>query len=136
MAPLHQHQRGFPQAAAATYRRIDVAGRTSGADAPALVQLLYEELTSALRAAAFAAERGDRARKSERVTRATAILFALEAGLDHAGNPELSATLSRLYAGARRTIVEASIGHDPQPFRDSAAMLDEIAGAWRTARAA
>jgi flagellar protein FliS len=125
-----------PHTAAATYRRIDVAGRTSGADAPALVQLLYEELVAALRAAAFAAERGQGARKSERVTRATAILFALEAGLDHAGNPELSATLSRLYAGARRTVVEAAIGHDPVPFRHAAAMLDEIAGAWRTARAA
>ena len=124
------------QDAAATYRRIDVAGRTSGADGPALVQLLYEELVAALRAAAFAAERGQGARKSERVTRATAILFALEAGLDYAGNPELSATLSRLYAGARRTVVEASIGNDPAPFRESAAMLDEIAGAWRTARAA
>ena len=124
------------QDAAATYRRIDVAGRTSGADGPALVQLLYEELVSALRAAAFAAERGQGARKSERVTRATAILYALEAGLDHVGNPELSATLSRLYAGARRSVVEAAIGSDPAPFRDAAAMLDEIAGAWATARAA
>jgi flagellar protein FliS len=126
----------FAPDAAATYRRIDVAGRTAGADAPALVQLLYEELVAALRAAAFAAERGQAARKSERVTRATAILFALEAGLDHHGNPELSGTLARLYAGARRTIVEASLGSDPQPFRDSADMLEEIAGAWRAARAA
>ena len=130
------HALAFCQDAAATYRRIDVAGRTSGADGPALVQLLYEELTAALRAAAFAAERGQGARKSERVTRATAILFALEAGLDFDGNPELSGTLSRLYAGARRTIVEASIGSNPAPFRDAAAMLDEIAGAWATARAA
>ena len=126
----------FPQDAAATYRRTDVAGRTSGADGPALVQLLYQELVAALRAAAFAAERGDRGRKSERVTRATAILFALEAGLDYAGNPELSGTLARVYGGARRTIVEAAIGDDPAPFRESAMMLDEIAGAWRTARAA
>jgi flagellar protein FliS len=122
--------------AAATYRRIDVAGRTTGADGPALVQLLYQELVSALRAAAFAAERGQAALKSERITRATAILFALEAGLDFDSNPELSGTLARVYGGARRTIVEASIGSDPRPFRDSASMLDEIAAAWRTARAA
>jgi flagellar protein FliS len=135
-AQLHTYAFAHRNDAAATYRRIDVAGRTSGADGPALVQLLYEELVSALRAAAFAAEQGQGARKSDRVTRATAILFALEAGLDHQGNPELSGTLSRLYAGARRTIVEASIGHDPAPFRDSAAMLEEIGAAWRTARAA
>ncbi|WP_374944176.1 flagellar protein FliS [Sphingomonas sp.] len=130
------YARAFAHDAAATYRRIDVAGRTTGADGPALVQLLYEELVSALRAAAFATERGKGALKSERVTRATAILFALEAGLDFASNPELSGTLSRLYGGARRTVVEASIGHDPTPFRDAATMLEEIATAWRTARAA
>jgi flagellar protein FliS len=130
------YAQAFAHDAAATYRRIDVAGRTTGADGPALVQLLYEELVAALRAAAFATASGQGARKSERVTRATAILFALEAGLDFAGNPELARTLARVYGGARRTIVEASVGHDPQPFRDSAAMLDEIAGAWRTARAA
>ena len=130
------YARAFPCQAAATYRRIDVAGRTTGADGPALVQLLYEELVSALRAAAFAAERGQAAQKSERVTRATAILFALEAGLDFGTNPELSGTLARVYGGARRTIVEASIGRDPRPFRDAATMLDEIAAAWRTARAA
>lgn len=130
------YAQAFAHDAAATYRRIDVAGRTTGADGPALVQLLYEELVSALRAAAFATERGKGALKSDRVTRATAILFALEAGLDFASNPELSGTLSRLYGGARRTIVEASIGDDPAPFRDSATMLEEIAGAWRTARAA
>ena len=98
--------------------------------------MLYEELVAALRAAAFAAEHGQGARKSERVTRATAILFALEAGLDFDGNPELSGTLSRVYGGARRTIVEASIGQNPTPFRESASMLEEIATAWRTARAA
>lgn len=126
----------FPHAAAATYRRIDVAGRTAGADSAALVQLLYEELVAALRAAAHAAERGQQAIKSERVTRATAILFALEAGLDFDGNPELSGTLARVYGGARRQVVDASLGHDPTPFRDAATMLEEIAAAWRTARAA
>lgn len=67
---------------AAVYRQIDVVGRTAMADGPALVQLLYEELIAALRSAAWATEHGQLARKSERVTRATAILFALEAGLD------------------------------------------------------
>ena len=115
-----------------TYRQIDVAGRTATADGAALVQLLYDELIAALRAAAWAAEHGKFAVKSERVTRATAILFALEAGLDHAKGGEVSVTLARLYAGARRTIVDASIGHDPAPFRDTAANLAEIAQAWRT----
>lgn len=121
---------------AQTYRRIDVAGRTATADGPALVQLLYEELVAALRAAAWACEHGRQAQKSERVQRATAILFALDAGLDFASGGEVSRTLARLYAGARGTIVRAAIGQDPAPFRDTAATLEEIAGAWRQARAA
>lgn len=120
----------------ATYRRIDVAGRTAHSDGPALVQLLYEELSHALRAAAHAAENRRHAQKSDRVTRATAILFALEANLDHSAGGDISNTLSRLYAGARRRVVSASLGHDPEPFRDVADQLDEIAGAWKQARAA
>jgi flagellar secretion chaperone FliS len=121
---------------AQTYRQIDVAGRTAGADGPALVQLLYQEVVAALRAAAWATERRQFAAKSERVTRATAILFALEAGLDFEKGGEVSGTLARLYAGARRQVLDASMGTDPAPFRAVANDLEEIAAAWRTARAA
>ncbi len=120
----------------ATYRQIDAVGRTSAADGPALVQLLYKELVAALRAAAWACEHRKFAVKSERITRATAILFALEAGLDFEKGGQVSETLARLYGGARKTVINASLGHDPAPFRDSADMLDEIAQAWRTASAA
>lgn len=119
-----------------TYRQVDMVGRTATADGPALVQLLYEELVAALRAAAWASEHRQFAKKSERVTRATAILFALEAGLDFDKGGEVSATLSRLYAGMRGSVVRASVGDDPAPFRACADSLAEIAAAWRTARAA
>ncbi len=117
---------------AATYRQIDVVGRSATASAAGLVQLLYEELVAALRAAAWAAEHRKYAIKSDRLTRATAILFALEAGLDFEHGGDVAITLSRLYAGARTTIINASLGHDPTPFRDTADNLDEIARAWRS----
>ena len=120
----------------ATYRQIDAVGRTAAADGPALVQLLYKELVAALRAAGWACEHRKFAVKSERITRATAILFALEAGLDFEKGGQVSETLARLYGGARKTVINASLGHDPAPFRDSADMLEEIAQAWRTASAA
>ena len=120
----------------ATYRQVDLVGRTSEADGPALVQLLYDELVRALNVAAWATERGDFRMKSAKITRATAILFALEAGLDYVAGGDLSHTLARVYGGARRTIVEASIGQDPAPFRAVAHDLSEIAQAWRTIRAA
>jgi flagellar protein FliS len=119
----------------ATYRQIDLVGRTTEADGPALVQLLYEEAVHALRAAAWAAENRQMKTKSDKVTRATAILFALEANLDHDAGGDVAMTLARLYAGARRMIIDASIGSDPAPFREVATMLEEIGQAWRTARA-
>ncbi|QKS01948.1 flagellar protein FliS [Sphingomonas sp. CL5.1] len=121
---------------AQTYREIDLAGRTANADGPALVSLLYEELIQALRVAAWAAERGQQETRSERVTRAIAILFALEANLDFEKGGEVSTTLARLYAGARGEVIRASIGQDGAPFRMVADNLAEIAAAWAQARAA
>ncbi len=119
----------------ATYRQIDVVGRTAEAKGAGLVQLLYEEVVSALRAAAWAVEHNQLRTKSERITRATAILFALESGLDFERGGEVSNTLARFYSGIRRSVVDASIGTDPRPFREAASSLSEIAEAWRTAQA-
>lgn len=125
--------RGDPEA---TYRQIDLVGRTGEADGPALVQLLYDELIRALRVAAHAAGARNFALKSEKITRATAILFALEAGLDFEKGGDVSQTLARLYRGARNAVIEASVDHDPQPFLDVASNLEEIAAAWAQARRA
>lgn len=120
---------------AATYRQIDLAGRTMGADPHRLVGLLYEEGAAALRAAACAAETRQFGIKSERVARATAILFALEAGLDFDKGGEVSRTLATFYHGIRQQVVHASLGTDPAPFREAAASLEEIGAAWASVRA-
>ncbi|MEG3181787.1 flagellar export chaperone FliS [Sphingomonas sp. LT1P40] len=123
--------------AAATYRSIDAVGRTSAAlDPHQLVELMYKECIAALRAAAFAAEKRQLAVKSERIARATAIMFALESNLDFERGGEVSRTLATLYHGLRSQIINASIGNDPVPFRAVADDLEEIAGAWSQARAA
>ena len=120
----------------ATYRQIELAGQTAEADGPALVQLLYDEAIRALRGAAWATENGKFAMKSDKVTRATAILFALEAGLDFTAGGTVAPALAKLYGGARQTVVNAAVGYDPRPFRDVADTLDEIGQAWRAVRAA
>lgn len=122
--------------AAATYRSIDAVGRTAAADPHQLVELMYKECVAALRAAAFATEKQQFPVKSERLARATAILFALEAGLDFERGGEVSRTLATLYHGLRNQIVQASIGNDPTPFRAVANDLEDIATAWTAARAA
>ena len=66
------------------------------------------------------------------MTKATAILFALESGLDFAKGGDVAVTLATLYRGVRARVIDASIGADPAPFRESADMLAEIAEAWAT----
>src|SRR3546814_1643547 len=62
------------------------------------------------------------------------ILFALESGLDFERGGEVSKTLARLYQGARQTVINASLGHDPAPFVEVADNIEEIAEAWRQVR--
>jgi flagellar protein FliS len=119
---------------AATYRQIDVVGRTAEADPQQLVELLYDELIHALRTLAWATEYRQFKVKSDKATRSTAILFALEAGLDFDNGGDVARTLSRLYQGARQSVIQASIGHDPAPFLAVANSLEEIAEAWRSIR--
>jgi len=119
---------------AQTYRQVDLAGRTGAADPHALVGLLYEEAIAALRAAAWAAENRKFSVKSERVARATAVLFALEAGLDFEKGGDVSKALATFYHGVRNQVIHASIGSNPVPFRDAADSLADIASAWSSVR--
>ncbi|MEP9359053.1 flagellar protein FliS [Sphingomonas sp. KR3-1] len=115
---------------ASTYRQIDLVGRSAGGDPHALVGLLYDEAVAALRTAAWAVERGNYAVRGERVARATAVLFALEAGLDFDKGGQVSRTLATFYHGLRGDILQAAPGIDPAPFRAAADSLEEIAKAW------
>ncbi|UIJ45424.1 flagellar protein FliS [Sphingomonas cannabina] len=117
-----------------TYRAVDLAGRTGGEDPAGLVSLLYAEASRALRTAAWAAEHRRFDVKSERVTRALSILFALEGGLDFDKGGEVSKTLARVYQGARAELVEASLDADPKRFIAIAETIEEIAAAWETVR--
>jgi flagellar protein FliS len=118
------------------YRSIDVAGRTATGDPHALVSVMYEEVTRALGAVAGAMRSGDQALKSEKISRALTILFALESGLDYDKGGDISHTLANLYRGARKQIVAASLGDDPAPFLSVARNLGEIAAVWRQIRGA
>lgn len=131
---MTRYATAFAADPAATYRQVDIAGRTGGADSHGLVTLLYEEGIAALRTAAWAAEQGRAAVKSERVSRATAVLFALESGLDFDKGGDVARTLANFYHGLRSAVARASLGNDPAPFRDAAANLAEIAAAWSSVR--
>ncbi|HYZ47338.1 MAG TPA: flagellar export chaperone FliS [Sphingomonas sp.] len=115
-----------------TYRAVDVASRTGGASPHQLITILYEDLQRELRLGALAIEKGDHPAKNERLTKAMALLFALEAGLDFDKGGNVAETLSRFYRGCREGVMRASIESDAALVRDIVASVTEIADSWKT----
>lgn len=115
-----------------TYRQVDIASRAGGASPHQLITLLFEDLIRALRLAALATEQRDHPAKSTHLSKALALLFALEAGLDFERGGEVAETLSRFYRGARESIMAASLALDADRLREVAANVAEIAESWRT----
>ncbi len=114
-----------------TYRQVDLASRTGGASPHQLITVLYEDLLRELRLGALAIEAKDHPAKSQRLTKAVALLFALEAGLDFDKGGPVAETLSRFYRGCRDAAMRASIENDPALVRDVAANVSEIASSWK-----
>ncbi|MFD1613410.1 flagellar export chaperone FliS [Sphingomonas tabacisoli] len=115
-----------------TYRSVDVASRTGGASPHQLITILYEDLLRELRLGALALDAGDMTVKNERLTKAVALLFALEAGLDFEKGAAVAETLSRFYRGCRDAVMRASIEGNAALVRDVVANVGEIAESWKS----
>lgn len=113
-----------------TYRTVDIASRTGGANPHQLIAILYEDLQRELRLGALAVAAGQHAAKNERLTKAVALLFALEAGLDFDKGGPVADALSRFYRGCRDAVMRASIENDAALIRDVIGNIGEIADSW------
>ncbi len=114
-----------------TYRQVDLASRTGGASPHQLITVLYEDALRELRLGAIAIEARDHPAKSARLTKAVALLFALEAGLDFDKGGSVAETLSKFYRGCRDAVMRASIENDAALVRDVVANVGEIAASWK-----
>lgn len=114
-----------------TYRAVDVGSRAEGANPHALITMLFEDLLRELRLAALAVEARDFSARSVRTTKAVAILFALEAGLDFDRGADVAETLSRFYRGARDAVMRASVENNAILLREVATNVGEIADSWK-----
>lgn len=114
-----------------TYRQVDLASRTGGASPHQLITVLYEDLLRELRLGALAIEARDHPAKSARLTKAVALLFALEAGLDFDKGGSVAEALSRFYRGCRDAAMRASVENDAKLVRDVVANVSEVAGSWK-----
>ena len=81
-------------------RRVDSDARVAGADSRQLVALCYEQLTTALGSALFAAQQGDNRLKSQSLTRARSSLTALQLGITDGSRA--AGALRQLRESARR----------------------------------
>jgi flagellar protein FliS len=122
--------RGKFGAATARYQGVDLTSRIEGATPHQLVQIMYEELLKSLDAMAFAALRGDYAKRGQHQSKTLAILTALETSLDFDKGGEIASGLVTIYREARRLVVAAGREGDAQPVLKAREMLGEIASAW------
>lgn len=114
-----------------TYRQVDLASRTGGANPHQLITVLYEDLLRELRLGAIAIDGKDHAAKSARLTKAVALLFALEAGLDFDKGGQVAGTLSRFYRGCRDAVMRATVENNADLVREVVGNVGEIAASWK-----
>jgi flagellar secretion chaperone FliS len=114
-----------------TYRSVDVASRTGGANPHQLITILYEDLLRELRLGALAIEARDHVNKNARLTKAVALLYALEAGLDFDKGGAVAETLSRFYRGCRDAVMRGSIEANVELIREVVQNVSEIAASWK-----
>lgn len=114
-------------------QRYQAAQSTNRANQGRLVVLMYEGAIRALReaAASFAGRRNDEAR--ERLARAERIVRELAGALDLTGGDALALALDEVYADCTRRLAAASVARDAGAVSEVAAILDQLAGAWRQA---
>ena len=131
MSHLAAHASTFapPMAAARErYRRADLDSRIDAASPHELVAMLFSGLREALAAAERAAART--AVRLRAVTRALAILDALDGNLDFGRGGSVARALSAVYAQVRALIVAGHAEVRPELFGSAAGQISEIHASW------
>lgn len=98
-----------------------------------LLLALYDGLFRFLNGAKVLLERGERARASEQLSKAHAILSELFIALDHQVAPQLCEQLSALYEYAMDRVTHANLKGDVQAVADVIRVLTPLREAWQQA---
>ncbi|HMT46976.1 MAG TPA: flagellar protein FliS [Novosphingobium sp.] len=109
------------------YRRVDFDARVAGADSRQLVALCYEQLTTALGTALFAAQTGDNLLKSQSLTRALSAITALQLGISSATG--VGGALRQFYDSARKAVLDSVLDFDAATIGAIRRDCSEIAAA-------
>lgn len=95
---------------------------------------LYDQLSSALHAAALAIEVGDIRKKTADVNRAFTILIHLQGVLDFERGGDVALNLNQFYRLVRKEISEGSAKLDAAQLRQAAAHVAELRNLWDQAQ--
>ncbi len=116
------------------YRRLQHESRAAAADPIELVQMLYDELETAIGVLASMVRQGQRISATEPAHRARAILIGLDAGLDREAGGDVADALSRVYRSMRRKLDEAVAQNDGEALADLLDGVLTVSAAWRQLR--
>ena len=123
-------QRSNCAQAACHYREMDLAARVAMASPHQLVTMLFDGLRTALRGAERAVVQGEARLRIRAVTKALAILDALEASLDFGAGGSVARVLAQLYGELRALVVAGNAEARPELLSAAAVRVTTLCRAW------
>ena len=127
MSVAHHH----PGQARMHYEAMSYSSRIEGASPHELVTILYEELVLALTLLAFSMRAQDSLKTNAQFGRASGIIHALEAGLDHDLGGTLAESLSAIYRSARTEMMVARETANPERIERLAQAFTDMNDSWK-----
>jgi flagellar protein FliS len=127
MTVAHHH----PGQARMHYEAMSYSSRIEGASPHELVTILYEELILALTLLAFSMRAQDSMKTNAQFGRASGIIHALEAGLDHDLGGTLAESLSAIYRSARSEMMIARETGKPDRVERLAQAFSDMNDSWK-----
>ena len=121
---------GGAEAALAEYKKVDVDARVESATPHQLVQMLFDALMKNLTIAKIGARKNDYYKRSEGVSKATAIVMELSTSLDLENGGEIASSLADLYDYMRRLLMTANIRGNEGAIEEVISLAKPLKEAW------
>lgn len=109
---------------------MDLSGAVAGASPHRLIALLLRAAIESAELAKISMEAGDRARKSQAISKAYSMIEGLRMALDHEKGGEISARLDALYEYCTHCLLEANLHNECSWLAGVHDVLQKIETAW------
>jgi len=112
------------------YQKESVKSRLAGANPYTIIQMLMQGALERLAKGKGCIERNDLEGKSENLSKASSIIYALSESLDYEVGGEVAQNLGGLYEYMNIRITDASIEKSTEPLVEVMKLLLEIKSGW------